>query len=476
MRFTQQFGLGLAHYQVDFIDIELTRDQPLFVDPYALQLALDPWARRATQTIRGYFQSLVDAIRAERLDDALEKLAPLREPRETRLGLSQTDFDGNAIGEELAGDLLTALRGSRAVRTGLLNDLAEAELFVPLIGHDRVSDLATVLIRRELIEYTQEQCQLHGVPMQQVASGEIWNPDSEAWEAAIVDLPVASGVRVLLVPKRIARWSTLLRPHDYYSNYIVEHIRQREYRQPTLGLGRLLKNGSLRISKKEVKAEFPFSKDFLAQFSREHPDVLEAFKAAKAAAASMDVRGDLDENVERAFASALVAELLAIPQGGEDAHLYHRFMKGVLEFLFFPALSHPRMEQEINEGRKRIDILLTNVDRRGFFFHFPNVTRLSAIDIVVECKNYTREIGNPEIDQIAMRFADHRGWLGLLVCRRMADRNAVLARCLDVARDGHGYILPLDDEDIVSMLGCIENGDRARVQDHLERIFQALRI
>jgi hypothetical protein len=99
------------------------------------------------------------------LDEARDLLAHLREPTETRFGLSSKRPAGAGIGPHQAQQLFEALRDSSAVTTGLLSSLEECELMIEGIGRDKISDLTTNVIRAHLIEYTQQQCKLHGVPM-----------------------------------------------------------------------------------------------------------------------------------------------------------------------------------------------------------------------------------------------------------------------------------------------------------------------
>ena len=475
MLFSTYFHLDRVQAELDFVDIDLDEDQPLFLDPYALQIRGDLWSTDCAQTITLYFQALIDAIRANDDPTALDLLAELHEPRETRLGLSRGHHSGSAIGQDIAANLLTALKESRAVQTGFLRDLADAELFVPNVGPDRISDLTTNLIRRQLIEYTQQQCAFHGVPLVgTVASGPMWDLDNEDWYQEHTQLPVANGEKVLLVPKRTVRWHTLLTSSDYYNNFVLNHLQARELQNPTLGLVKLLRNGERRVTKKSLRQVFPGSKDFLLQFSQDNPQVLEDYKRHKSTIGPLsDFNLDADFD-ERGFAAALASGLPDIPPGNETATKYHRFVKGALEFIFYPRLTHPKIEAEINEGRKRIDITFLNADRDGFFHRFPSITRRPAIEIIVECKNYTRDLANPEVDQIAGRFADHRGWLGLLLCRKNQDSEQLLARCRDAARSGHGYILPLDDNDLTAMLSLISSGHREQVTGRLDLLLREL--
>jgi hypothetical protein len=72
-------------------------------------------------------------------------------------------------------------------------------------------------------------------------------------------------------------------------------------------------------------------------------------------------------------------------------------------------LTCPQIEQEIDEGRKRIDLSFDNSARDGFFYRLHTTYRLPSQFIFAECKNYGREVGNPEIDQLAGRFGPNRG-------------------------------------------------------------------
>jgi hypothetical protein len=200
MKFSDHFGLGRNQSELDFVDVELDRDTPLFVDPYALRTRADEWSTRCTRSVAVFFQALLDAIRRREEERARELLGALHEPNETRLGLSRGKPKGSAIGTGLAGDILDSLRRSEAVTSGLLSDLSDSELFVDGIGPDRISDLSTNVLRIHLIDYTQEQCRLHGIDLsRETPSGLLWNSDALEWGQDYVLLPIVNGRKVLLV-------------------------------------------------------------------------------------------------------------------------------------------------------------------------------------------------------------------------------------------------------------------------------------
>ena len=79
---------------------------------------------------------------------------------------------------------------------------------------------------------------------------------------------------------------------------------------------------------------------------------------------------------------------------------------------------------------------------------------------MVECKNYSRDINNPEMDQLAGRFGVNRGRFGLLVSRTIDDLDTLILRCADAYTDGRGLMIPLSDDDLRQMLSNRANGSR----------------
>ena len=470
MYVSRRFNLNLVQAELDFVDVELTRDTPLFLDPFALRTRVDEWSVRCSRAINVFFQALIHAIQDGNEDEARRLLSSLHEPNETRLGLSRGKPQGSGIGEGLAGEILDAIKKSRAVETGLLSDLSDTELFVEGIGRDRISDLTTNLLRHELIPYTIAQCDLHSIPTRAVASGPLWDVATLSWHEEYRELPVVDGKKLLLVPKAIVRWAPSLTHREYYEHFVLEFLRAQEQRRRSTGLF----TPDRRVSKKEVRENNPLSKALLRTFTVEHPEVLNMYKQEKAGGAPLsaaEMEQGFDETV---FARQLIIRLGQIPPGGDHAAEYHRLMIGLLEFLFYPNLIYPKKEREINEGRKRIDIAYVNYAASGLFERFTRVTRLPSLEILVECKNYTKDVGNPELDQLNGRFAPQRGWLGLLVCRTLDNPDLFVARCRDAVIAQHGYVIPLDDRNIVLMLEHIERGQRDMVFGHLDAIFRRL--
>src|SRR5690606_17632333 len=146
----------------------------------------------------------------------------------------------------------------------------------------------------------------------------------------------------------------------------------------------------------------------------------------------------------------------------------HKIAYDNLIHIFGERTSNPIMEQEINEGRKRIDIVFNNSDKKGFFHSLNSVHKVQCPKIIVECKNYGKEIGNPEVDQINGRLNSKRGRFGIIICRDIENKPRLIARCKDLMNDNGNYIIALDDHDILTLLESRDQGDEKAIDNFLE--------
>lgn len=473
-KFSEHFALGKSQGELDFVDINLSTDNRLYLCPYAIEIRNDEWSRACGDHIRSFFNEVLDQLRADNMDRARHLLSHLHEPNETFLGQSVGKPSGRGVGKDKAELLADALVNSRAFETGVLSDVSEAELFIRGVGPDTISDLVTNVLRGLLAEYTANQCTIHGIGVEETTLlGPNWNVNTLDWEGQAYRLPHVEGRPILLIPRFSVRRRLSLNSQEFYNNQMISYL-QAEYRDAGGALVVVLRNGERRVTKKAVKARHPFIKDDLAAFVRNHPEVLERYKKIKGASGPMDLE-DFDDAIdEAALAQALIERLSLIPGGNERASEYHSVVMGILTFLFCPSLINPIKEFEQHEGRKRIDIKFTNAATEGFFHQMLAAPQTRSINVMVECKNYTRDINNPELDQLSGRFGHQRGFFGLLLCRSIENKDRTVASCRDTAADGRGYMIALDDQDIVEMLQWVGQGRRSEIDRHLRRRFDEI--
>ena len=379
-------------------------DSKIFVDPRALRLLPSEWGAECVSLIQNFFEAVLDAIKEKRETDALCFLSALHEPNETRFGLSRKKARGRGMAKKLANKLKKALDESEAAKSGLLVDLEDMALMVPNIASDIISDITTNIIREPLIRYTQETCEEYDIPLaKQVSSGPTWDPDTLRWLPSHYErLPVIGGEKLLLVPKTIVRRKLEYDQDEYFRHFILEDLRGRELASSNSELVYLLKDGTPMITKKSLIAKYGSGKDAIVILTKAHPEVLAKYRKQK----------------EKYISPPLTHEEMAEMEGTARPD-WDRLLKAVtsavkdlMVALFHPHLTSPRSEVKINDGRKRIDVTFTNMAEKGFFAWLAQ--HYAAPHVFVEYKNYGREIGNPELDQMLGRFSPSRGEFGIV--------------------------------------------------------------
>jgi hypothetical protein len=453
-RVSQHYSLGRTQGSLEFVDVDVDNDVALFIDPGAIRLLGTTMSQECASLLQNFFQTVLAAIRAGNDDDAKDLLATLNELNETRLGYSAAGSAGRGMGRELATAVHGRLSASRAVQTGLLNDLEETALFVPGIDRDIISDIVTNIVYGPLVAFTQTMCAKYSIPTLPGIAYYRWDRRG-TWAADQADLPVAANKPLVLVPRSfVRRRRNVLNAAGYYDHHVLPYLQQRHLDANT-ELVRVLKSGERRApSKKTLREQHPDVKGTNTEITAADPGLLRAYR--EDAERRFDPIGHTDLGQATGAGppdfDGLLAEVLACTPGAADATRYQHAVERLLTALLYPALDNPVLEQRIHHGRKRIDIDYTNIATRGFFHWLHAVFGVNASYVPVECKNYTEDPANPEFDQLAGRFSIQRGHVGLLCFRSSADKDLIVQRCADAAVSGRGYMLPLDDEDLKALV------------------------
>lgn len=474
MRISEYFNLGLEQPSLDFVDVQIDTDTPLFIDPTALCLLDTEWGARARALIQDYFSLVLNLIKTGQHAEARRLLSQLNEPNESRLGYSSDKPRGHGIGKQLARKMWEELKESSAVSSGIIQDLEDTALMIDGIASDVISDIVTNIIREPLLEYTAEMCKEYGIPTQRVGSGPVWNTVDNKWETKFVEQPVVNGKRLLLVPKALVRQFITYQADQYYNLYLLEKIQEEHVAQ---GLVRILKNGEQRPpTKKSLKEELKGvgkEQNRVQTVGRE--EVLQKYREDK----QNEPREPLShEQIAEATGTAepdwdgMLTRLDALPAGKTHAKQYEELVKELFYALFYPWLMHPVSQERIHDGKKIIDITFWNMAEDDFFAWLRN--NYVAPFVIVECKNYSEDPVNPEVDQLAGRFSPRRGKFGILVSRKISNRQRFDERCRNTADDDRGYIIGIDDDDIKQLIEAVRFGEKGKRLDILKTHFKKL--
>lgn len=462
MKISKYFKLNKSQPTLDFVDIDTGADTALFIDPYALRVLPSDWAADCVTLVQSFFETVLNQIRNENHDKATSLLEVLSEPNETHLGFSKGKSRGRAIGKISALKLWEALKNSEATKTGLLEDLEDTILMIEGVSSDIISDMTTNIIKMPLIQYTQDCCNYYGIELtKDIDSGPVWDSEELCWVSRYVDLPLGEFGKLLFVPKTIARKRLEFDVDEYYNNYIIAYLKDQEIKLGT-HLVKLLKDGTKTVSKKSLKEKYGFGKSVIIRETLRNPDLLQKYKRDKRIThnpllSHEEIALSDEENLPKW--DVLLQNVQKIPTGKNDATDYENAIEELVSALFFPSLSSPKKQKEIHDGRKRIDIEYTNSAQFGFFDwvarHYPSGR------IFIECKNYSSDIANPELDQISGRFSPSRGKVGIIICRKIEEKDRFFERCRDTAKDDRGFILVLDDEDLIALVKHREGATNA---------------
>lgn len=211
--------------------VEKNNDLPLYIDPWAITIRSDETWRSMHNYITKYFEDVLSLIKEGDDDKARKLLWETSEFKEAKLGHSRWGYGRWMWWGDYAEAMFDALKCSKAVSSGYLKNIEEATLIIEWIGYDRISDMVWNIIKSHLIEYTEEQCKLHGIPTWECFWKIIWN--GKEWiDLEKANLPyLEEHWWLILVPKSIVRKGYLsINSSDFYKKHILpfEQVRHLE--------------------------------------------------------------------------------------------------------------------------------------------------------------------------------------------------------------------------------------------------------
>ena len=162
MLFSQYNNLNKHQNELDFVDINLNRNNKLFIDPRLIGLQEE--FLNYSIKISIFWKKIIEIIKNNNLRDLTKMFSGFKEPKETKLGYGSDSY-GNSIANILKSKLIKSFIENKAIKTGILNDFSDINFFVKDISSDRISDITTKLIKDDLISFTQNQCFIHNIPM-----------------------------------------------------------------------------------------------------------------------------------------------------------------------------------------------------------------------------------------------------------------------------------------------------------------------
>ena len=270
------YNLGSRQPNLSFVDIKLDSDNLLFIDPRLIESSEDSFVQEMQLYIEAYWGELIKRVRSKDVKKIYAILSGLKEPHETRLGYSFSKSSGNSVAGKLKPKIIDAISRNKAVQSGVLSHFADVELFIEDVSSDRISDITTKIIKSVLIKYTQEQCRLHGILMKPVTQDDVFDKSELKWKREEYELPVYYGNPIIFVPKEIVRLKNGAGKNiNCFYRYAIRHFIHHDSSM-LVDVSASGKDGLILL--KDVKAEYPISKESLTNWGIKYGKLLVDYK------------------------------------------------------------------------------------------------------------------------------------------------------------------------------------------------------
>ncbi|MBA2669658.1 MAG: hypothetical protein H0U67_04740 [Gemmatimonadetes bacterium] len=455
MLLNQALGLPIRQSDVDFVIPNLKEDLRLYVDPFLFYKSRNPAFQAVHAVLRRFFEVAIDQIR-QGTPEIARRMMSFPEVDETMLGHSKGSHRGRGMGKERGEVIHKEIVNNPDIQERGIRHLAEMQLLIAGVGPDLISDMCTNIAKPFFVDYTQRQCDIHGIPLEAgLCLKHVFDWEELDWDDAHVELPVnpLTEKPILLVPRAVVRKFVEIDYEDFWDRLYRYILREIEVRKSVQVLGREPK-----ITWKEINEKYGFCKQAVIRVLHEEPDLRHEYvdekeKTSIEVPEPVDITEIAGADREKTPVEELVAELGKIRPGNKDAKKYEALLVRILTRLFWPSLQDPHPQVSTVDGREIIDITFYNAADHGFWKDIKD--RHGSTMVVVELKNM-EDLSNEEYFQISARLDSKRGMFGILVARKK-DR-------LDVQRAHRRLnheskvILTLTDDDLVRMLTDVAQG------------------
>ena len=265
--------------KLDFVNINLSRDNKIFLDPLKIKKGTSDFHKNCYNKINYFIQNLLDLARKKEYQNLISIIDNLYERNETRLGYSLETTYGKSFGENGGRDLVKLLAKNELIKNGEVEDIFDCLIMVPNIGEDKVSDLITTIIFLDLVNYTQEQCELWNIETKNVELSKLcWDSETKNWIKLKTNLPMDGNKPIVFVPKSFTGKKFLFSYDKLYRDVIIPLYKEREKETKNSRFVVQYKNGRKHVLGNALRKEYPCTKYVILDFVRKYDSVYRLYK------------------------------------------------------------------------------------------------------------------------------------------------------------------------------------------------------
>lgn len=196
MIFSTEFKIEKTNID-DWFDPILSTDTKLFIDPFLVFDNEHVSFKNTHQKTIDFFNlafEIASVAKSDKTDIRYRQLLSMMkfpEVEEVCLGYASRGTGGSGSGGGFSKMIVDSIFESIKLGISNLNHFEEIGLFNDGFGCDRISDMTATLLKKDIIEYTQEICKRHNVPTTKIRVNQYeFDSKFKRWKDKEVNLPL----------------------------------------------------------------------------------------------------------------------------------------------------------------------------------------------------------------------------------------------------------------------------------------------
>lgn len=427
-RLNDYYNLPFTQEEVDFAIPFLDEDIPLYLDPFLLWKSPSQQDNALHTAITNSFNHLGYLTNKGNESEAIKILIKASECYEVGLGDSRRRI-GRPIGDKISLEIISLFKDMPQVNKSGFVHFEEVQLFVDQFSKDRVSDIACSFIKSFLIDFTIDQCNKYGIPIEN-ANLEVYDYRQHKFVQENIILPhnTETGTPIIFVPKRWLRFIPWINYDDYFiSSFKGERTRE-------------------------------FDRVAVLNYNRSNYDMVQTFIRNKELQSSDCKNDPLFKPIPVLSMKRKLSTISKLPTGKIEKadRLYEDYTCQLIVSLMYPELDFADIQSRTDSGTQIRDLIFYN--NRSYDFLKDIYDDYECRQIVMELKN-VKELEREHINQLNRYLSDQFGRFGIIITRNPPPKS-IYRNSIDLWSGQRRCILILHDEDLKLMCQLYESGQR----------------
>jgi len=436
-RLTDCHGIHVSQDKLDFLIPYLGEDVPLCVDPFLLWKSPSQHYQSLHSLVVTSFNSIGYQYADGNKEEMIKILMELSECNEIGLGFSATG-KGKRMSQELSIRILDLFRVIPNVRTNGFNHFEIIQLLVDGISKDRISDITSCIIKSFLIDYTIQQSNQAGIPVDSEKDIQVFDTQNCTFKTERIGLPInpESGEQILFVPKYWLRRGPWISSGEYANGFLPQKILKENIEEPRKGE--------------------------LLTYNRDNYGIIEEYIKVKERSSETCKNDPIFTPLPLLSLKRKIKRLESLPTGNENGNdkKFEEIAYHILSTTFYPHLDFALSQARTDSGVLIRDLIFYN--NRTIDFLGDILKDYNSKQLVFEVKN-VREIEREHIFQLNRYLNDNFGKFGIIVTRNKISRK-IIRNSIDLWSGQRRCIIFVTDADLALMVDLFENKQRMPIE------------